>query len=454
MTAAIDPLDEAEPRPPAFSDEDIALAFAELHAADMRYVATWGKWMLWTGQRWRQDDTKRAFDLVRGVCREFAAACNVLKVGKAIASAKTRAAVESLATGDRRLAATVDQWDANDSFLNTPGGVVDLTTGRIVPHDPGYYATKITAVGPGGACRLWRSFLDRVCAGDIELIEFLQRCAGYALSGSTREHALFFLYGVGANGKSVFLNTISAIMADYHTASPVETFTQSTGEQHPTGLASLRGARLVTAVETEEGRRWAEARIKQMTGGDPITARFMRQDFFTFAPRFKLFIAGNHKPALRTVDEAMKRRMNLIPFAVVVPTKERDPDLKDKLKEEWPGILAWMIEGCLQWQAQGLSPPKVVRDATEAYLVAEDALSAWIEEACVQDPNGWETSTNLFASWKGWTERTGEYTGNMKRFVQSLDTHGFPQERRMKARGFIGLKLEGNGAFSGPDWDR
>jgi putative DNA primase/helicase len=189
-------------------------------------------------------------------------------------------------------------------------------------------------------------------------LAYLQRAVGYALTGLTQEHALFFAYGTGANGKSVLLSTAAGLLGDYHKTAPIETFTASNSDRHPTDLASLRGARLVTATETEEGRRWAEARIKQLTGGDTISARFMRQDFFEFAPSFKLFIAGNHKPSLRSVDEAIRRRFHLVPFAVTIPSEERDSDLAEKLKDEWPGILAWLIEGCLEWQTEGLRRPK------------------------------------------------------------------------------------------------
>ena len=173
---------------------------------------------------------------------------------------------------------------------------------------------------------------------------------GYALTGITREHALFFLYGTGANGKSVFLNTVSGIMADYATTAPIETFIASRDERHPTDIAGLQGARLVTAFETEDGRRWAESKLKALTGGDRVAARFMRQDFFEFVPQFKLLIAGNHKPRLRAVDEAMRRRFNLVPFTVTIPEPERDKDLAEKLRDEWPGILRWMVERCLAWQ--------------------------------------------------------------------------------------------------------
>ena len=205
------------------------------------------------------------------------------RVQTALASAKTVAAVERLAKADRRLAATIAQWDADQWLLNTPGGAVDLRTGKMRPAQIYDYATKITAVGPGGDCPTWRLFLRRITGNDDELIAFLRRMCGYALTGVTSEHALFFLYGTGANGKSVFINTVAGIIADYHKTAPIETFVASNSERHPTDLAGLRGARLVTATETEEGKPWAEAKIKTLTGGDKISARFMKQDFFEFS---------------------------------------------------------------------------------------------------------------------------------------------------------------------------
>lgn len=342
---------------------------------------------------------------------------------------------------DRRLAATVDQWDADPWQLNTPHGVVDLTTGKARPHIPEYYSTKVTAVGPQGDCPRFLAFLERITGGDSELVAYIQRVLGYSLTGLTREHALFFGYGTGANGKSVLLSTVAGILGEYHRTAPIETFTASNADRHPTDLASLRGARLVTATETEEGRRWAESRIKQLTGGDTVAARFMRQDFFEYRPAFKLVIAGNHKPSLRSVDEAIRRRFHLIPFAVTVPEAERDPDLTDKLKEEWPGILQWLIDGCLEWQTEGLRPPKVVVEATDAYLTAEDAMAAWLDEKCDRDPNGWTSSTLLFGSWARWATAAGEFIGSQKRLSQKLEDRGFAKKDTNKAKGFMGLRL-------------
>jgi len=428
-------------RPPAFSDEAIALRFAEDHASNLRYVSTWGKWLSWTGTHWQFDETLAAFDMVRATCRAVASACNKSKIAAAIASAKTVAAVERLAKSDRRLAATVDQWDADPWALNTPNGVVDLKTGRMRRHSSDDHVTKITATEPRGDCPRFLAFLDRITGGDAELVAYLQRALGYALTGDTREHALFFAYGTGANGKSVLLSTVSGILNSYHRSAPIETFTASNGDRHPTDLAGLRGARLVSSTETEEGRRWAESRIKQLTGGDVVSARFMRQDFFEYRPAFKLFIAGNHKPSLRSADEAIRRRFHLIPFAVTIPSAERDGELTEKLKAEWPGILQWLIVGCLKWQSEGLRPPQAVVDATAAYLEAEDALAAWIDEKCERDVKAWEQSSTLFLSWSQWADLTGENPGTLKRFAQELESRGLTRHKRKSGQGFYGLRL-------------
>jgi putative DNA primase/helicase len=402
---------------------------------------------VWNGTRWEFDETLKAFNLARSLCRDAANASN--KKGAAIASAKTICAVEGLAKADRRLAATIDQWDADPWLLNTPGGVTDLRDGVTRPHRHDYYMSKITTVAPDRSTpSLWLSFLNKVTGGNAELVSFLQRVAGYSLTGDTREHALFFLYGVGANGKTTFLKATTGALGDYCRNAPIETFTANKNDRHPTDLAGLRGARLVTAVETEEGRQWAESKIKSLTGGDKISARFMRQDFFEYVPQFKLLIAGNHKPGLRSVDEAIRRRMHLIPFTVTIPGKERDTELSTKLATESAGILQWMVDGCLAWQRLGLAPPAIVTEATAAYLEAQDAIAAWIDECCVVEPVHWESGANLFASWSAWATRSGEFVGSQKRFVERLENRpGMEPSRPLNVRGFRGLR------FRDPDYD-
>ena len=437
---------------PAFSDEALALRFAGRHAGDLRFVAAWNRWLFWNGMHWQFEETLRAWDFARRVCREAAAQCNKGKTASAIASAKTVYAIERLAHSDRRLAATVDQWDADPWLLNTPDGAIDLRTGQTRAHHVEDYQTKITAVGRRGDCPRFLSFLDRITGGDSELVAYIQRVLGYGLTGLTREHALFFGYGTGANGKSVLLSTAAGILGEYHKTAPIETFTATNTDRHPTDLAGLRGARLVTATETEEGRRWAESRIKQLTGGDTVAARFMRQDFFEYRPQFKLIIAGNHKPSLRSVDEAIRRRFHLIPFAVTIPADERDSDLTEKLKAEWPGILAWLIDGCLEWQAQGLRPPKAVLEATAAYLSAEDAIASWIDDKCEVDAKSWTSSSELFASWSAWADAAGEQTGSQKRLTQTLESRGFHRHKMNRGQGLYGLSVKVEDA-AGSSWE-
>jgi putative DNA primase/helicase len=281
---------QGEARPPAFSDDALALRFIDQHKDALRYVPSLGKWLRWDGKRWCFDDRLIAYDRMRKVCRAASAECNQPKLAKLVASNKTAAAAERFARSDQRIIATVDELDADPWLLNTPRGTFDLRTGEERSHNQGDLLTKITGIAPDASCPtpVWDGFLARVTDNQPELSAYLKRVAGYSLTGSTQEHALFFLYGFGANGKTTFINAITACARDYHRTAPIETFTASSVDRHPTDLAGLRGARLVTAIETEEGRRWAESRIKSLTGGDKIPARFMRQDFFEYTPQFKL----------------------------------------------------------------------------------------------------------------------------------------------------------------------
>jgi len=434
----------AEETPPRFSEEELALRFSSKYAPDLRYVAVLGRWLRWDGRRWQEDDTLQAFDLARSLCREAAAECATERpnVASRLAAAATVAAVERLARADRRHTATVDQWDADPWSLNTPNGTIELLTGNHREHHRHDYLTKVTGAGLSGEgedCPLWLRFLDRVTRSDADLQAFLQRVIGYCLTGTIREHALFFLYGTGGNGKGVFLSAIMAVLGQYAKTAPISTFLATSNEQHPTDLAGLRGARLVAAVETEDGRRWAESKIKALTGGDRIAARFMRQDFFEFAPQFKLLIAGNHKPGLRSVDEAIRRRLHLIPFRVTIPAEERDPTLGEKLRSEYPVILRWAVEGCLQWQQRGLNPPAAVLDATADYLSAEDRIGQWVEERCDVGHAYSAATGELYRSWTQWCESAGEKPGTLKRFSQNLESRGFERKHDRSGSLFVGL---------------
>jgi putative DNA primase/helicase len=208
-----------------------------------------------------------------------------------------------------------------------------------------------------------------------------------------------------------------------------ETFIASTYDRHPTELAGLSGARLVTASEAERDRQWNESRIKSLTGGDRVTARFMQKDFFEFTPQFKLLITGNYKPSFRGVNEAIRRRLNLLRFNVIIPAHEIDKSLPGKLREEWPGILAWMIVGCLEWQRDGLAPPPVVREATENYLDDEDTFGHWLESRCARRRGAWTATGDLYESWSGFAKMAGEPPGSQKHFASQMELRGFAPKR-------------------------
>jgi putative DNA primase/helicase len=434
----------AESRPPRFSEEALALRFSRRYAEDLRYVSLWRRWMLWDGTRWVDDDTLHVIDLARQVSRAASTegSDSESPIARRLASRATCTAVERLAAADRRHAATTSMWDTDPWLLNTPGGTVYLQTGELHQHRRDDYITKMTAATPSGDCPLWLKFLERITDDDVDLQLFLQRLIGYSLSGSTREQGLFFFYGTGANGKSVFLSTISALMADYAKTAPSSSFTASPNEQHPTGLAGLRGARFVTAIEMEDGAHLAESKIKSLTGGDKISVRFMRGDFFEFTPEFKLVIAGNHKPRLRSVDEAIRRRLHLVPFTVTIPRDERDPQLHEKLRAEFPGILKWAIEGSLAWQREGLNPPAAVRQATADYLASEDTIGQWIEERCITEISLWTPSNMLFVDHLAWCKQAGEHECSQKRFTQQLEARGYERSRTGRARGVAGIALQ------------
>lgn len=422
---------------PAISEDRLALTFSERHVGQLLYVPALGSWMRWDGCRWRADDVLAVFDLARAVCREAAAAEDGNKAVK-LASAATVAAVERLARSDPRHARRVEDFDAEPWSLNTPEGVVNLKTGEIRSHNRDDLHTKVAGVAPGGGCPRWLRFLLEITRRDKDLVRYLQRFIGYTLTGTTREHAFVFLRGPGGNGKSVLLGTVASALGDYATTAMGDVVTVGRNEQHPTHLASLRGARMVLVTETEEGRPWAEARLKALVAGDKIAARVMRGDPFEFQPVGKWWIAGNHSPVLRNPDAAMRRRLHLVPLTFV-PAKP-DPDLAERLKAELPGILAWAIRGCLAWQKEGLNPPPVVMAASADYFADQDSIATWLAERCERIDHAKAQARHLYADWKMWAASRGEDAGTEKRFSEALVRHA-AKVKTKAGMVFLGLQL-------------
>ncbi len=406
----------------------VSQAFVARHGHEFRYDHEAGTWFYWERDHWAGDRSDLAYDLATQLVAE---ASGEAKGGMRISSRKSgfTSGALRIARSKRRFAVTRDYWNPGKMVLGCPGVTVDLATGKSRAPDPEDRITRRCGVAPAeGACPRWHTFLVEALGDDEELLRLVQVMVGYMLTGRTIEHVLFFVYGGGGNGKSVFLNVIRRILGDYAVTASMDTFIAARGDRHPTDLAMLEGARLVSASETEEGRHWAESRLKQLTGGDPITARFMRGDFFTYQPEFKLMIVGNHQPVLRNVDEAMRRRFRVVPFTR--KPKRIDHDLEEKLFKEAPQILAWAIRGCLEWQEQGLPMPEAVRLATEEYFSDQDLFSDWISERCaLGDHRDYATPAELYASWKSYSETAGEHPGTAKRMASRLRALGLEAEQ-------------------------
>jgi putative DNA primase/helicase len=425
-----------------------ATEFAAWYRDKLRFCHDSERWFFWDGSLWRENRTGLAFHWARELARELAAR-EEERVRYVTSKTNFAAGVERFARSDPTFAVKGDEWDRAPFLLGTPKGTVGLRSGELRRSDPTDMITKSTLVAPSrpADCPRWTAFLDEATGGDRDLRRFLQQWCGYCLTGSIKEHALVFLHGGGGEGKSTFLNTISTIMGDYAVTAAMETFVASGFDRHPTELAMLRGARLVTASETEENRQFAEGRIKNMTGGDPITAHFMRKDDFTFIPQFKLTIVGQHRPTLQNVDDAMRRRLKIVPF--IRKPAQPDRELPQKLLKEAAGILRWAIDGCLDWQTNGLVTPSIVGQETEDYLAEQDIFAQWLAEECDCEPgNGWKIAKvgDLWTAWSAYAKAANEPAGTAKGLSTRLKQRGFQSDKGGKGFGFIGALALGGGA--------
>ncbi len=430
----------AIPEPVSLSEDDLADRFVTSSRNELRYVKSRGAWMVWTGQVWKPDETRIAFDRVRMICRVAADTMDDKQAARKLGAERTINAVEKLALSDPRIAQRASDWDRGAMIINTPAGTLDLVTGKMRPHAPHNLLTRISGASPAGESPRWTRFLDEVTGGKVGLADYLQRVAGYCLTASMSEHAFFFLHGTGANGKSVFIDALSHVLGDYAATAPLDTFTSAHGDRHPTDLAGLATARAVFVTETERGRPWAESRIKAITGGDTLRVRFLYRDFFEIRPTFKIFVAGNTRPRLVGVGEAMRRRLHLIPFDVTIPAANRDKTLLDQLHRERDGIFHWMLQGCKAWQDDGLQPPPCILEAADEYFRDEDLVTQWIEECCVSDASARAASSQLYKSWAEWADARGFARGSQRSLGEDLRVRGFSPYRTGRERGWCGLR--------------
>jgi P4 family phage/plasmid primase-like protien len=431
------------------SDDDLALDFADEHENDLRYVAKWGRWLIYDGTRWAEDETLATFDLARALCRDTRdQLLPTLKpaqqkaLRQRLGAAATIYNVVKLAGNDRRLAISHKQLDADPWALNTPGGVFDLRTGVMRAHDPKELHTKITSASPGGTCPKWLDTL-RTVLPKASVRAYLQRLLGYGLTGSSRDHVVPFFYGPGRNGKGTVMHTMRRAMGDYGLEIPAEVLMESHNDRHPAELAVLCGARLVIGSEVDTGRKWNESRLKRLSGGDPISARFMCKDPFEFEPSHTLVLMGNSKPGLRAVDTAIRARIHLVDFAVTIEADKRDTQLSEKLAVEYGGILAWAIKGCVKWQRIGLAPPTCILEATETYLDGEDHFGLWLGENTEPEHTVKVKLGELLANYRTWCSFAGVLPLGRNSFSDRLAaTDGITRyKRRQQAIVFLGVKL-------------
>lgn len=421
----------------------------ELAGNDIRYVREIG-WHVWKDGRWIADEmvVREIFKktVVAQLYQELSAkALSHDPLGvKELSSWAKRTEAERQIQGGLAMAASMEgiyiqtsSLDRDPWLLNVQNGTIDLKTGQLKNHRREDVLTKMCPVvfDPTATAPIWESFLDRIMAGNQDLVAFLKRAIGYSLTGSVQAQCWFIAHGVGANGKGTFLNTILQLMGDYSTQAAPDLLMMAKGDasRHPTEQADLFGKRLVVCQETEEGRRLAEVAVKQMTGGDRIKARLMRKDFFEFEPTHKLWLATNHKPVVKDTTVSTWRRIRMIPFSVVIPENQRDEQLPEKLKAELPGILRWAVDGCLEWQKDGLKPPAEVIAATNQYKESQDILSAFIGECCfIPKSAPWAvkiSASSLYKTYTEWCETSRERPKSQTRFGEALTERGFKRVR-------------------------
>lgn len=441
------PEEDAEPLPANLSEDALAEHFVNSYGADWRYCTEWGVWIQWKGDGWHRDRRNEVSDLCRAITRqalEWPEAAALTPAAKQKLNRKATAwNARDLAAVDRRITMVPEQLDADLMMLGVPGGVVDLRTGKLLDAERDQYITRRCCCAPQESPHpLFDRVLERACAGNEGMREYLLRWFGYMLTGSVVEEAFMFLHGPGGSGKSTLIKVLSEIAGDYATTISMDALTESPHQRHSQEIAKLEGARLVYASETEEGRRFKESLVKWLTGGDKIVAHRMRMDDREFKPSFKILIYGNTVPHLKSVGEEMRRRIHLIEYAGSLSAEERDTTLKERLVSEYPAILHTLIRGCVDWQeCGGLGKPESVSASVDNYLEGEDSLAAFFDECVDRDIAARSLTGDVYRRYRTWATNAGEYVMSQKRLVQALRGRGFERLRSGGMRYISGLKL-------------
>ncbi|MFJ4712689.1 phage/plasmid primase, P4 family [Streptomyces sp. NPDC088785] len=438
------------------TDDGNALRLVDDHADSIRYCPQRG-WLTWDGHRWTWDERGHVAELARDIARSLPEGEGDLQHKGRSLSARGLDSMVKVARTDPRIVAPIATLDARPWELNTPGGVVSLRTGQLTAPDPDALHTRSTAVAPDfeRPAERFTAFLKETFSADADLITYVQRLLGLSLIGTVTEQLLPFAFGEGANGKSTLADVAMRLVGigetGYSISAPSEMLLASSASNHPTEIARLAGARFVVASELDDGQRFAEARIKMLTGRDIITGRFMRQDFFSFAPTHTLWLLGNHRPAVRTGGPAFWRRLRLVPFLNTVPEHLRDTGLEEHLVDhEGPSILGWLIRGAVDYARHGLTTPAAVQTATEEYQGEQDTVARFIDERCTLGipgtPSMQTPSGALLAAYKTWCEGEGEEAVSPKKLAGQLKKAGVLVDRNNRFRFYDGIALRSGGA--------
>ena len=399
------------------SQHDIAAFFTGMY--DDQFIHTPGVgWHYWSGIAWHTDRLGHLRDCIRRVAVQLTAGGSLARSAQ---TARFVSGVEEFLRRDPAHARPDGYFDADPDLLGVAAGyAVDLRTGEVLAPDRERLILRHADHLPieTDGCPRWLRFLHEATDGDDDLIDFLQRWCGYCATGHTRERTLLFVHGPGGTGKTTFAEVLAAVLGDYSDVAPLDTFTQTRGDRHPTDLAGLTGARLVTASETEEGRPWTEAKLKAVTGEDTIKVRFMHKDFFKEKPTWKLLIVGNHLPELRNADTSMSSRFRVVPFTH--PPARPNLHLRKTLLAEADGILEWIIEGAQLWYKEGLRTAAVIEATTNAYIAEANLMKRWLNEYAERDPDLSTRAKTLFESWTAWCTDNKHNPGNTTRFGRKL----------------------------------
>jgi putative DNA primase/helicase len=444
-----------------FADTDIANArrLARLHGEVIRYTAA-ADWIVWDGRRWRIDEKgiaiqAHAKDTALSIFDEIKRARDRDTIIRHAKYSQSRRAIESmiaLARSEPGIPNVLTDFDADPLLLNVSNGTLDLRTGALRQHSLDDRITKIANVSydQHAPYQLWDAFLRRVLDGNDDLYTYIRRLVGYMLTGLTTEQVLHFLYGLGANGKSVFCEIISEMLGEYVIICSPELIMLRRNSTIPNDIARLRGARVALMNETTQGSRFDEAKLKDLTGSDSLTGRFLHREFFDFKPTHKLVIRGNHKPAINGTDEGIWRRLRLVPFTVQIPPAEQDRTLLDKLRGELPGILRWAVEGCLEWQRDGLNPPAIIAEAVQQYRQDSDTLGQCIAEHCEVKKLAQVKSGSFFQRYQQFADQSGERWIAHKDLPHEMARRGFEWKRTNSGGMYFGVELRAS--MNVPNW--